>query len=104
MTDPRAGGEVWLAERPRLVGLAYRLLGSIAEAEDVVSEVYLRLRRGRPRHAGRPRRLAHHRDHARRPRCAAEDGEVIAVFSLEVADDRITAIRVLRNPAKLGSI
>jgi RNA polymerase sigma-70 factor (ECF subfamily) len=37
--------EIWLAERDRLVGLAYRLLGSIAEAEDVVSEVYLRLRR-----------------------------------------------------------
>jgi len=28
--------------RPRLVGLAYRILGSLAEAEDVVSEVWFR--------------------------------------------------------------
>lgn len=41
-----AGAETaWLAERDRLLGLAYRLLGSVAEAEDVVSEVYLRLLR-----------------------------------------------------------
>lgn len=31
-----------LDERPRLVGLAYRLLGSLAEAEDVVQETYAR--------------------------------------------------------------
>ena len=30
------------AERSRLVGLAYRMLGSIADAEDVVSEAWLR--------------------------------------------------------------
>jgi RNA polymerase sigma-70 factor (ECF subfamily) len=36
--------QVWLAERPRLLGLAYRLLGSYSEAEDVLSEAYLRLR------------------------------------------------------------
>jgi RNA polymerase sigma-70 factor, ECF subfamily len=36
--------EVWLAERARLLGLAYRLLGSVSEAEDVLSEAYLRLR------------------------------------------------------------
>lgn len=30
------------AERPRLVGLAYRLLGSIADAEDVVQEAWIR--------------------------------------------------------------
>lgn len=35
--------EVWLAERGRLLGLAYRLLGSVSEAEDVLSEAYLRL-------------------------------------------------------------
>lgn len=42
---PRTAEEVWVGERDRLIGLAYRLLGSITEAEDVVSEVYLRLRR-----------------------------------------------------------
>jgi RNA polymerase sigma-70 factor (ECF subfamily) len=32
-------------ERPRLVGLAYRILGSLADAEDVVSEVWFRWER-----------------------------------------------------------
>ena len=32
-------------ERPRLVGLAYRMLGSLADAEDVVSEVWFRWER-----------------------------------------------------------
>ena len=36
---------VFEAERPRLVGLAYRLLGSVADAEDVVQEGWLRWRR-----------------------------------------------------------
>ena len=33
---------VFDAERPRLVGLAYRLLGSVADAEDVVQEAWFR--------------------------------------------------------------
>jgi RNA polymerase sigma-70 factor (ECF subfamily) len=36
---------VFDAERPRLVGLAYRLLGSLADAEDVVQEAWLRWQR-----------------------------------------------------------
>lgn len=39
MTDPTA---VFEAHRPALVGLAYRLLGSIWDAEDVVQDAYLR--------------------------------------------------------------
>jgi len=34
--------EVFAAERPRLLGLAYRVLGSFGDAEDVVQEAWLR--------------------------------------------------------------
>jgi RNA polymerase sigma-70 factor (ECF subfamily) len=34
--------DVFAAERPRLVGLAYRLLGTLADAEDVVQEAWFR--------------------------------------------------------------
>ena len=34
--------EVFGAERPRLVGLAYRILASYADAEDVVQETWIR--------------------------------------------------------------
>lgn len=37
--DPSA----FLAERPRLFGLAYRMLGSASEAEDVLQDAFLRL-------------------------------------------------------------
>jgi RNA polymerase sigma factor (sigma-70 family) len=47
MTDPH---NQWLAERfqearPRLIALAFRILGSTAEAEDAVQEAWLRLSR-----------------------------------------------------------
>lgn len=50
MTDPSppgadrsdAGLSAIVGERRRLIGLAYRLLGSLAEAEDVVQETYAR--------------------------------------------------------------
>ncbi|MDA8047660.1 MAG: RNA polymerase sigma factor SigJ [Actinomycetota bacterium] len=41
MTDDD-GVEAFAAEQPRLLGLAYRLLGSLADAEDVCQEAWLR--------------------------------------------------------------
>lgn len=40
-----ADAAVFEAHRPRLLGLAYRMLGLLAEAEDVVQEAYLRWHR-----------------------------------------------------------
>ena len=37
--------EIFTTERPRLLGLAYRLLGSLADAEDVVQEAWFRFDR-----------------------------------------------------------
>jgi RNA polymerase sigma-70 factor (ECF subfamily) len=41
----QAADDVYLEHRDDLFGLAYRMLGSIADAEDVVAEAYLRWRR-----------------------------------------------------------
>jgi RNA polymerase sigma-70 factor (ECF subfamily) len=42
------------AERPRLTGIAYRMLGSVADAEDVVSEAWVRFQRSDPTTVERP--------------------------------------------------
>lgn len=42
MPRPEAHTQVFEAQRPRLLRLAYRMLGSMAEAEDVVQDAWLR--------------------------------------------------------------
>ena len=42
---PAATAEAFARERPRLVGLAYRITGSLADAEDVVQDAWLRFER-----------------------------------------------------------
>jgi RNA polymerase sigma-70 factor (ECF subfamily) len=45
---------VFSAERPRLVGLAYRITGSLTDADDVVQEAWLRFERAGPETVERP--------------------------------------------------
>jgi RNA polymerase sigma-70 factor (ECF subfamily) len=47
----------YTAERPRLVSLGYRLVGSVAEAEDVAQEAWIRLQRAAADAATAPRDL-----------------------------------------------
>lgn len=54
MTTATASDAVFEAERPRLVGLAYRITGSLGDAEDIVQEAWLRLRRADPATVERP--------------------------------------------------
>ena len=42
--------------RPKLFGIAYRMLGSRADAEDVLQDAYLRWHRGAPDELRSPRR------------------------------------------------
>ena len=48
--------EAFEAQRPRLLGVAYRILGSLADAEDVVQEAWLRWSRTTWPRSTRPRR------------------------------------------------
>lgn len=45
---------VFAAERPRLVGIAYRITGSTSDADDVVQEAWLRYERAGPETVERP--------------------------------------------------
>ncbi len=54
LAEPHPAEEVFERERPRLVGLAYRMLGSVADAEDVVQDAWLRWRSVAPDEVERP--------------------------------------------------
>src|SRR6478736_9895429 len=45
VTQPEAAHDAFEAQRPRLLRLAYRMLGSMADAEDTVQEAWLRWQR-----------------------------------------------------------
>src|SRR5436305_1811824 len=47
----------YTSERPRLISLAYRLLGSLADAEDVAQETWIRLQRATADASTAPRDL-----------------------------------------------
>jgi RNA polymerase sigma-70 factor, ECF subfamily len=51
---PDGATDLFERERPRLVGLAYRMLGTVSDAEDVVQEAWLRWRTTRPGELDRP--------------------------------------------------
>ena len=53
----REAAAVFEAERRHLMGLAYRMLGSLAEAEDAVQEAYLRWHAVDPGTVASPRAL-----------------------------------------------
>ena len=42
MNSASASRELFEAQRPRLLGLAYRMVGSLSDAEDIVSEAWVR--------------------------------------------------------------
>lgn len=48
MSRPEVSTDIFEAHRPRLVRLAYRMLGSMAEAEDVVQDAWLRWQQADP--------------------------------------------------------
>ena len=65
-----SSGDAFTAERARLVGLAYRVTGSRAEAEDIVQDAWIRWRARRPDDDRTPGGVADHRHGPPGPRSA----------------------------------
>ena len=96
----------WLAERfeahrPRLRAVAQRLLGSAAEADDAVQEVWLRLQRTDPDSVDN---LGGWLTTVVARVGPEEQGQPAWVLTFAIAAGRITGIRVLAGPEHLGGL
>lgn len=109
-------GADWESHRPAVFGVAYRLLGSVADAEDMTQDVWLRAAGADLRDVGDPRAwlvtVAARRsyDILRSARCGElalvfhREGRVYSVDTLQITDGLITAYRRVINPDKLSHV
>jgi hypothetical protein len=120
-----AASMLWIRYRPLLFSIAHRMLGSVAYAEDVVQEAYLRWQRASDVRSQKAylstvvtRLFLDHLRTAppgfvvRRMRINGrlglvgyfEEGSLHSVTTLDVAGDKVRAIRLVVNPEKLGCV
>jgi hypothetical protein len=87
--------------RPAAFGIAYRMLGSVAEAEDVVQEALVTLHGVRiPGATIRPAEV----NGGPGALLLDEHERVIAVWAIEIDGERIQRISSIVNPDKLGHL
>lgn len=95
--------ESFQALRPLLFAIAYRMLGSAAEAEDVLQDAWLRFRGVRL--PPKPEQTFEIVDVNGWPAFVARtSGVASAVMSIETDGARILAIRNVVNPEKLARV
>ena len=114
--------DLFNADRRRLFSIAYRMLGSASDAEDVLQDAWLAARRpleGRDavlnfllglRRTARASGIARHvslgiEDVNSEPALVIHLAErVESIFVLSIDDGAVSAIRIVRNPDKLAHI